>query len=631
MCGIAGSVRFRPADQTALIDAMVASLRHRGPDDEGTHEIREQGVAVGMTRLSILDIAGGHQPMFGADGRYSLVFNGEVYNYRELRIELEGLGQVFQTDHSDTEVILRGFEQWGTAVFERLNGMFAVALWDRFEKRLVLARDRAGEKPLYLGELHGGGWVFGSEMKALLLHPDLDRTIDLEALEAFLAFDYVVGPRSILESVKKLPAGHFATIDSTNCQIRPFWTPSFAPIARTDDEILAELDELLMRSVRMRMVADVPVGLFLSGGLDSTAIGYYMSRESPRVRSFSIGFVDRQFDESAEARFAASALGIDHKLHVFTEGEVLELVPRVTELLDEPMGDESVFPTYLLSLVAREHVKVALGGDGSDELFMGYRTYQALKAAWLLDASPLGPMARWVGTWAPAVGPKTLRRIAQLGKSLRLTPEERLLVRLGKFRGDARWVLAARYRDDVETTALSKARLQLASALDGATGPAERTIGTYLRGYLQEDILVKIDRASMATSLEVRSPFLDPGIIDFALSLPASVKLRGMRRKDPIRRLMRGRIPDRIIDRPKQGFGVPLSAWLRGTLSPLLDDYLSHERLAAAGFFDPRVVSSIRRRHLAGSDEAGSQLWLLLQFEMWRERWILGSTPVHQH
>jgi asparagine synthase (glutamine-hydrolysing) len=628
MCGIAGSVRFRPAAQTTVINAMVRSLRHRGPDDEGIYEIPEQGAALGMTRLSIIDLSGGHQPMFDETGRYAVVFNGEIYNYRDLWRELERLGHRFATDHSDTEVIVHGFEQWGTSVFPRLNGMFAVAIWDQLEGRLVLARDRVGEKPLYLGELRGGGWVFGSEMKALLVHPDLDREIDPAAVEQFLAFDFVLGPRSILKSVRKLPAGHIATIDRESCETRPFWTPSFTAVARAAGEINEELDELLGRSVRMRMVADVPVGLFLSGGLDSTTIGYYMSRESSTVRSFSIGFEDPHFDESAEARLAAAHLGIGNDLQVFSERQVLELVPRVTELLDEPMGDESIFPTYLLSLVARKHVKVALGGDGSDELFMGYRTYQALKAAWMIEGSPLGPLARWIAGRTPVVGPKPIRRIGQLGKTLRLTPEERLLGRLGSFHGDARWVLAPPYRESAEAPALEQARIELAGPLTGAAGAAERTIGTYLRGYLQEDILVKVDRASMATSLEVRSPFLDPAIIDFALSLPASVKLRRMTRKDPIRRLMRGRLPDRIIDRPKRGFGVPLSAWLRTALAPLLDDYLSDDRLTAAGFFDPQAVISIRRRHLAGSDDAGSQLWLLLQFEMWRERWIQSTTPI---
>jgi len=628
MCGIAGVARFRPGAQGRLIEAMVKSLRHRGPDDDGVADFPDDGVILGMTRLSILDIAGGHQPMTDEAGRYSLIFNGEIYNFGELRAELLTLGHHFVSDHSDTEVVVHGFEEWGTDVFARLNGMFAVAIWDQSEKRLILARDRAGEKPLYLGQLNGGGWVFGSEMKALLLHPDLDRSIDPSGLEQYLAFDFVLGPRTILTAVQKLPAGHFAVITESSSDMQPFWRPAFNDVSRPYDEILEELDGLLARSVRMRMVADVPVGLFLSGGLDSTTIGYYMAREESNVRSFSIGFDDPRFDESVEARLAASHLGIQHDLHVFSQDQVRELVPRVTELLDEPMGDQSIFPTYLLSVIAREHVKVALGGDGSDELFMGYRTYQALKVAWLMDGTPLASLARWIGRSLPSTGPRLIARLHQFGAGLELSPEERLLSRLGSFHGNSRWVLAEAYREQLEGSVFDEPRRELGRVLDGSLDAADRTVATYLRAYLQEDILVKVDRASMATSLEVRSPFLDPAIIDFALSLPTSVKLPRMTRKDPLRQLMRKRIPDRIIDRPKRGFGVPLSAWLRSSLAPLVQEYLSDQRVSAGGYLDPGAVRAIRDRHASGNDDAGNQVWLMLQFEMWRERWIGGYPPI---
>jgi asparagine synthase (glutamine-hydrolysing) len=622
MCGIAGIARFEPAEQSVLLDAMVTSLTHRGPDEGGAAVFPEHGVGIGMRRLSILDIAGGHQPMRDESGRFTVVFNGEIYNFQELWADLASRGHRFASDHSDTEVIVHGFEEWGTDLFVRLNGMFAIAIWDDVERRLTLARDRAGEKPLYLGELRGGGWAFGSELKALLLHPDLERDVDPVALEQFLAFDFVLGPRTILRRVQKIPAGHWAGIDASGLHVQAFWLPRFTPVVRTADEIVEELDELLRRSVRLRMVADVPVGLFLSGGLDSSTIGYYMAGESNSVRSFSIGFEDPRFDESAEATLMAHHLAIANELRVFAEQDVLDLVPRVTELLDEPMGDQSIFPTYLLSTLARQHVTVALGGDGSDELFMGYRTYQALKAAWTVEESPVGSLARWAGRLFPTGGPDVVRKAGRLARSLSLRPEDRLLMRLGTFHGNSGWVLAPSLRQANGDTALDSAQPELQRVLGDEAGSAERTIGTYLRGYLQEDILVKVDRASMATSLEVRSPFLDPDIIDFALSIPPDMKLRGMTRKDPLRRLMRGRLPDQIIERPKRGFGVPLSAWLRGALKPLVDDYLAPERLAASGYFDPAAVASIRARHTGGSDEAGNQLWLLLQFELWRERWL---------
>jgi asparagine synthase (glutamine-hydrolysing) len=628
MCGIAGVVRFTPTDQAPVVAAMVEALHHRGPDDAGTAVFPEDGAALGMTRLAIIDIEGGRQPMTDEHHRYSLVFNGEIYNYRDLWPQLVDLGHTFATDHSDTEVIVHGFEEWGADLFPRLNGMFSLAIWDRREKRLTLARDRAGEKPLYIGRLDGGGWIFGSELKALLLHPELDRTIDPGALEQYLAYDFVVGPSTILSSVQKLPAGHAAVITADGMEIAPFWRPEFGTVGRTQAAMLEELDALLDRSVRMRLVADVPIGLFLSGGLDSSTIGWYLARAQAGIHSFSIGFEDRAFDESAEARAAAAHLGLEHELHVFSESEVRALVPGVTKLLDEPMGDQSIFPTYLLCTLARQHVKVALGGDGSDELFMGYRTYQVLKAADLIDRSPLDPLVRFAGHLLPANGPRTLGRLHRFAGSLEDSPEERLLSRLGSFHGDSRWVLAEPIRRSLRASAFEMASRELPTSENGQLDAARRTIGTYWRGYLQEDILVKVDRASMATSLEVRSPFLDPDVIDFALSIPANEKLAGMRRKDPLRRLMRGRLPDRLIDRPKRGFGAPVSAWLRGPLRSLVDEHLAEDRVAEAGFFDPAMTRAIVERHRAGSDDAGNQVWLLLQFELWRERWIVGHRPI---
>jgi len=628
MCGIVGIVRFHPAEQQELLEKMVASLRHRGPDDRGEFELPDHGLAIGMTRLSIIDLAGGHQPMFDEARRYALVFNGEIYNFRDLRVELTQLGHRFETDHSDTEVVVHGFEQWGKDVFPRLNGMFAVAIWDNLERRLILARDRTGEKPLYLGKLSGGGWVFASELKPLLLHPDLDKSIDPRAVEQFLAFDYIFGPRTILSTVSKVPAGHTAEITADRCDVRPYWVPAFDRTSSNPDEILERLDALLSRSVRMRMVADVPVGLFLSGGLDSSTIGYFMAREAPSVHAFSIGFDNPAYDESAEARAVAAHLGIEHETHVFSEAEVAELVPRITDVLDEPMGDQSIFPTFLLSEVTRRHVKVALGGDGSDELFMGYRSYQVLKAAWLVDASPLRAIPRFVGGLLPEIGPRQLRQLARLGRSLALAPEERLLARLGSFHGDSRWILAPEVRELLSGSVLDDPMRELDRLLPSWLAPADRTVGAYLRGYLQEDILVKVDRASMANSLEVRSPFLDPDIVDLALSIPAALKMPGMRRKDLIRRLMRGRLPDRTIDRPKRGFGVPLADWLRQSLAPLVADFLSDDRISAAGIFDRSAVRSVLRRHARGDFEAGNQVWLLLQFELWRQRWLNDGNTV---
>ena len=622
MCGIAGISRFRSADDSALRDVMVKVLEHRGPDQQGAYDAAEEGVALGMTRLSIIDLAGGHQPMFDERRRYVLVFNGEIYNYRVLWTELAARGHQFATDHSDTEVIVHGFEEWGDELFVRLNGMFAIAIWDRDTRRLTLARDRMGEKPLYVAELGHGGWAFASEIKALLALPDVPRELDVGAIEQYLSYDYTIGPRTVLRAVRKLPAGHVAHVDPTGISMRAYWTPAFELVARTPQEVVSELDRLLSLSVRQRMVADVPVGLFLSGGLDSTTIGYYMAQQSARVEGFSIGFEDQRFDESSEARMAAEHLGISHHLETFADSDVLALVPRVTEFLDEPMGDPSVFPTYLLSLITRKKVKVALGGDGSDELLMGYRTYQLLKLAGMVIAAPgAGGLVHYIGSALPVGGPRRLRRVTRLARRMRLGPEERLLGLLGSFDGESRWIFADGVQASLAEGPFASAAPQLTHSMSSGLDAQQRTAAAYLRGYLQEDILVKVDRASMAASLEVRSPFLDPSLVDFALSISPQQKMPGFRRKAPLRELMRGRLPDQLIDRPKRGFGVPLAAWFRGPLLPLVREFLAPDRLTIGGLFDARRVGRLVDAHLGGDDRS-NELWVLLQFEMWRDRWL---------
>lgn len=623
MCGIAALVAPNNGALESSITAMVGTLGHRGPDDSGLVVLPEDGVALGMRRLSILDIAGGRQPMWDESGQHGVVFNGEIYNFRELRQELAGRGHVFRTDHSDTEVLVHGFEEWGPDLFPKLNGMFAVALWDRTQRRLVVARDRTGEKPLYIARV-GRGFAVASELKAILALREFDRTLDFVALEQYLSFDYVVGPRTIFRDVKKLPAGHYAVITQDDYTVSPYWTLRLVDEEVDERRILRELDELLDASVRARMVADVPVGLFLSGGVDSTTIGYYMRRHSDEVHSFSIGFEDRRFDESDYAQLAARHLGTTHRLEIFSEERVLGLLPRVAEIFDEPVGDQSVLPTYLLSLFAREHVKVALGGDGSDELFMGYKAYQALKLSWALDKLPW-MVRRAVAGLARRV-PDTLGRMGLRGKRfLELVdrpPVARFLSHLGGFKGSARGVLAREIREVLPESVFEEAVGRLCAGLPAETGPANQTIAAYLRGYLQEDILVKVDRASMAASLEVRSPFLDPALVEFLGRVPARLKLKGMTRKYLLRALMRGRIPDAILDRRKRGFGVPISAWLRGRLAATVREYLAPGRLAAARIFDPAAVDALVRQHLSGRVDRGNELWILLQFEMWRERWL---------
>jgi len=622
MCGITALIGAEGAELGTSIRAMTETLVHRGPDDSGFAVLPEDGVALGMRRLSILDLEGGHQPMWDERSDHAIVFNGEIYNSAALRRELVEAGHRFVTDHSDTEALVHGFEQWGASLFPRLNGMFALVIWDRAHRQLVVARDRTGEKPLYIARLDQG-YAVASELKALFQCSGLRRQIDAVALEQYLTFGYSIGPRTVLSSVQKLPAGHYGTIGEEGFAYHAFWKPSVRPTERSEQRSAQTLDELLDRSVQMRMVADVPVGLFLSGGLDSTAVGYYMTRHSSEVHSFSIGFEEKDFDESSYAQMAAAHLGTRHNLEIFPEQKAIELIPRVATILDEPMADESILPTHLLSRLAAGSVKVALGGDGADELLMGYVTYQGLKVAWQLERIPhfaRALIARQARRLPNRLGPFRLRG-KRFAESLAFTSMDSFLRALSRV-SSAATLLSQDVRRDLPASVFDEPALRFGEYIPKGAGSADSAIISYLRGYLQEDILVKVDRASMATSLEVRAPFLDPNVIDFLGGVKSSLKMRGLTRKSLLRRVMRGRIPDAIIDRPKHGFGVPVHRWLRASLRPLVREYLSPARLSQGGLFDPATVTTAVEEHLDGSQDHGNALWSLLLFELWRERWL---------
>ena len=586
------------------------------------------GVAVGMRRLSIVDLEGGAQPMRTDDGRYCLVFNGEVYNATDLRRELTRLGERFRTHHSDTEVVLHGFARWGHELWPRLNGMFAVLIWDREHRVLVAARDRLGKKPLFIARCRGG-YALGSELKAVLAAPGVAREVDVVALEQYLTFDYVIGPRTMLAGTSKLPGGHYAELTAESAAVTQYWRP---PTGRRYSArgAVDRLDRLLDAAVGRRLVADVPLGLFLSGGLDSSTVGYYMRRHSQEVHSFSIGFEEEAFDESEYSSLAARALGTRHHREIFSQDRLQDLIPHIADVLDEPMGDQSILPTWLLSTFTEAHVKVALGGDGSDELLMGYKAYLPLKVAWSADRVPgLSPTIAAVARHSPETIFGRRSRGVRFARQVDRSPWERLLVTLGHFDGDARWTLTGEARRQLPESVFDEPADQMPLALDGRRHGGEETVLGYLRGYLQEDILVKVDRASMATSLEVRSPFLDPALVDFALGLPLGVRLRGTTGKYLLRTLMRGRLPDELIDRHKVGFGVPLNQWLRESQRDLLLDYLSPSRLRAQGIFDPRAVSALVREHLSQGADRGHQLWLILLFQLWHERWMAAGAASH--
>jgi len=623
VCGICGIVGPGPIDGGTLA-AMAAAIRHRGPDDDGFYvaELGGIGVGLGFRRLSIIDLESGNQPIANEDGSVHLVFNGEIYNFRELRRELEGRGHSFATE-ADTEVIVHLYEDEGPRCVERLNGMFAFALWDTKSRELLLARDRFGKKPLYYADL-GETLLFGSELKALLRHPRCPTELDFDAFTRYLALEYVPTPHAIFDGVKKLPGGHVLRWRDGRVSIRRYWDLSFSDEAEalTEDEYADELTRLLHAAVRRRLMSDVPLGAFLSGGIDSSAVVAMMVRELPpsSVKTFSIGFADQSFDESRHARRVAEHFGTDHHEDLFTVNTLLDLLPTVTDFLDEPFADASILPTYLLSSFTRGSVTVALGGDGSDELLAGYPTFPAEQVARLyrvprlLHEDVLAPLAdRLPVSTANFSFDFKLKRFL---RGARLPTELRHPVWLGSFRPDEQ----KRLLDRVPPDPFAEHR----QIWEGAPSrrPLERLIYLYVKTYLQDDILVKVDRASMACSLEVRAPFLDADLTDFLGRVPPTLKLRRLETKHLLKRAMRDVLPPGIAARPKKGFGIPIAAWLKTDLRDALLDELSPDRLRRQGIFEPAEVQRLVSQHLSGVADHRKPLWTLFVFQLWHRRWL---------
>jgi asparagine synthase (glutamine-hydrolysing) len=612
-----------PIDRDTLA-AMAAAIRHRGPDDDGFYvdELGGIGVGLGFRRLSIIDLESGNQPIANEDGSIQLVFNGEIYNFRELRRELEGRGHRFATE-ADTEVIVHLYEDDGPRCVERLNGMFAFALWDAKSQELLLARDRFGKKPLYYADL-GETLLFGSELKALLQHPRCPDELDFGAFTRYLALEYVPTPHTIFEGVKKLPGGHLLRWRNGRASIQRYWDMSFNGEAETltEDEYSEELTRLLHAAVRRRLMSDVPLGAFLSGGIDSSSVVAMMVRDLPAssVKTFSIGFADQSFDESHHARRVAEHFGTDHHEDIFTADTLLDLLPTVTDFLDEPFADASILPTYLLSRFTRDSVTVALGGDGSDELLAGYPTFPAERVARLyrmprlLHEDVLAPLAdRLPVSTANFSLDFKLKRFL---RGARLPTELRHPVWLGSFTPDEQGTILGRTPPDP----FAEHRLAWNSA--PSRRPLERLIYLYAKTYLQDDILVKVDRASMACSLEVRAPFLDTELADFLGRVPPRFKLRRLETKHLLKRAMRDVLPPGIATRPKKGFGVPIAEWLKRDLRGALLDELSTDRLRRQGIFEPTEVKRLVSQHLSGGADHRKPLWTLFVFQLWHRRWM---------
>jgi asparagine synthase (glutamine-hydrolysing) len=616
MCGIAG---FVGEGDRADLERMTRRLAHRGPDAEGFYLEDSVGLHLGHRRLSIIDLAGGAQPMMGTDGRCVVVFNGEIYNHLELRADLEAQGHVFQSHHSDTEVLLNGYRAWGEEIVHRLNGMWAFALWDGWRKRLFLSRDRFGKKPLFWFR-RAGTFAFASELTALLEHERSPRTVSRRALQKFFAYALIPAPYSLIEGVWKLPAGHNLIVElGREPLLKRYWRFEIEPdesMSRRPHQALAEeLLELLDRAVKRRLMADVPLGVFLSGGIDSTAVAALAARHvgAERLRTFSIGFDEPSFDESAHARRAAAFLGTNHQSETLGLDKACDVLPGILERLDEPQGDNSLLPTWLLSRFTRRQVTVALGGDGGDELFAGYDTFRGLrKMEWY---ARLVPQSMHEGLRALAarlpVSHANLSFDFKIKRGMRGAshpPPHWNPVWLGALEPNE---IARLFDEEVDAEDLYSEAVEV---WDSCRQPdlVDRTLQFYTELYLQDGILAKVDRASMMHGLEVRSPFLDLEVASFARKLPYSLKIRGGITKYILKKALERLLPLDIVYRRKKGFGTPVGTWFRsGRVAPQGNGRFLEERLSAHR-----------------SDEADERLylWCQLCYGKWLAR--LGAEDV---
>jgi asparagine synthase (glutamine-hydrolysing) len=625
MCGIAGLVSFEglPSEAPALAVRMRDVLAHRGPDEAGLH--CDRFAALAHRRLSIVDLGNGQQPLSNEDGSIWIVFNGEIYNHAELRARLEPLGHRYRT-HSDTESIVHAYEQWGDDCVRELRGMFAFAIWDGPRRRLLLARDRLGVKPLFY-HYAAGTLTFGSEIKALLENPAVPRAWSPAAIDAFLAFQYVPAPETVYEEIWKLPAAHTLAVDHGGATLRRYWTLEFTgeDSGATEAALLDELDALVTESVRLRMVSDVPLGAFLSGGIDSSVVVAAMTRvASGRVVTTSVGFAEQAFDELAYARIVADHLGTEQHEQIVSP-DIAELLPKLAWHFDEPFADSSMVPTYYVSAAARQHVTVALSGDGGDEVWAGYSRHRVERweSAMRQRLGAIGSRtAGALGQLLP-LGVKGARSLRHLG----LAPDEACARKhaYSFFETDARAALYAPDFAAAVRTADPLAGFRRAYAECRSTDAVDRALSVDARTYLIDDIMTKVDRMSMAVSLEAREPLLDHRLLEFSARVPTRLKLRNGQGKYLLRRLLERSVPAAIVNRPKHGFEAPIGEWLKTALAPTAEALFFDGRLQRRGVLDVAAVERLWREHRSGRRDHRHRLWSLLMLELWFRQCVDGG------
>jgi asparagine synthase (glutamine-hydrolysing) len=628
MCGITGRFNYdpqQPVERHTLV-AMTDAVSHRGPDAAGYYH--GPGIGLGHRRLSIIDLATGDQPLANEDGSVQVVFNGEIYNFAEVRAELLARGHTFRT-HSDTEIIVHGYEEWGENCVSRFRGMFAFALWDERARRLLLVRDRLGVKPLYYSELPGRGIVFGSEIKSLLQDPGVPRAWRPEAIDGYLTLLYVPAPDTIYRGIHKLPPGHLLVAERGRIRISKYWDLEFSGDGdpAREEAYVEELDALLREAVGLRLISDVPLGAFLSGGIDSSTVVAYMKEvsDTPPV-TIAVGFNDRGFDEVEHAETVARHLGCDFHALV-ANPQVEDLLPKLAWHFDEPFADSSAVPTYYVSKAARELVTVALSGDGGDELWAGYARHrvehweQRVRGA----LGSAARMASWLGNALPlsVKGARSLRHLSA-------NPDQAYALKhaYGMFEADAKSRL---YSHDF---ANSVRHADVFSSFRDAyhdcrsLDPMDRAMYVDARTYMIDDVLTKVDRMSMAVSLEAREPLLDHKLLEFAARVPSSLKLKNGQSKYLLRRMLERRVPRAIIDRRKQGFAAPIGDWLRGPLAPLATELLLDGRLRDRGIFEEAEVTRLWTEHTTGKVDHPHRLWQLVMLELWFRQFVDGA-PAH--